>query len=112
MAIIAPSLALACMLGAGLATSAMAEGVPANAPSPGAGQPPATQPAPRARQKSFNGVTPYEAFGYRLTLNAAAPISYSGSAYRNDLSGQSESNSDAALDEGVRGGAPNRIDAW
>ncbi len=92
--------------------AALAQGTPSNAPSPAVGQPPVTQPAPQARQESFNGVTPFEAFGTRLTVDAAAPVSYIGSAYRNDLSGQSESNSDPALDESIQGGTPSRIDAW
>ena len=107
------SLAACCLLGAVFAQPALAQGTPANAPSPAVGQPPVTQPiAPQARQESFDGVTPYEAFGYRLTINAAAPVSYLGSAYRDDISGQSESNSGPALDESIRGGSPNRIDAW
>ncbi len=110
--LIVRSLFSACMLGIGCGSAALAQNAPANAPSPAIGQPPVTQPTPQARQQSFNGVTPYEAFGYRLTVNAAAPVSYMGSAYRNDLSGQSESNSDAALDESIRGDTPNRIDAW
>ena len=101
-----------CVFSAGLASVASAQNTRSNAPSTAAGQSPATQPTPQARQQSFNGVTPYQAFGYRLTVDAPAPVSYLGSAYRNDLSGQSESNSDPALDESVRGEAPSRIEAW
>ena len=105
------SMAALCVFSAGF-TVANAQNTPSNAPSPAVGQPPVTQPTPQARQQSFNGVTPYEAFGYRLTVNAAAPVSYLGSAYRTDLGGQSESNSDAALDESIRGETPSRIEAW
>ena len=105
-------LAILSILTAGLIGAGASVATAQNAPSSNAAKSPNSQPTPQARQQSFNGVTPYEAFGYRLTVSAAAPVSYLGSAYRTDLGGQSESNSDPALDESIRGGSANRIDAW
>ena len=99
------SVMLALFAGASLATQAAAQ--PAAAPPL-----PLAQPVAQTGQALVTVNAPVQLLGIPVRVTAPNPITYTGSAYRDDISGQSESNSDAAIAESARGSAADRFDAW
>ena len=73
---------------------------------------PAVEAPAQSGQTQATVETPVQLLGLPVQVTAPSPISYTGSAYTDDVSGQSESNSDPAIAEGSRTISPNLPDAW
>lgn len=72
---------------------------------------PAPPAAPVHAQVARTVNAPIDLFGVPVRVSAPNPVAYIGSAYRNDIGGQSESNSDPAIAEDTQA-RPGRFDAW
>ena len=71
--------------------------------------PAATQAPDVAAQRGQAEATvnaPVQLLGVPVRVSAPDPISYTGSAYQDDISGQSESNSDPAIAASLQSGSP------
>ena len=93
---------------------AQASQAPVSSPAAGArsSAPDAAAPYTKADQAVATVNAPVQLLGVPVYVAAPDPISYTGSAYQDDLSGQSESNSDPAITESVRATGPSIPDAW
>ncbi len=104
------------MMTLGFAVFAGAIGLAAPVGSWAAPAQPAASPAavapPQSGQAEATVNVPLQLFGVPVQVAAPDPVSYTGSAYRNDVSGQSESNSDPAIAEQSRDNDAELPDAW
>ncbi len=108
---------LAVFCSAGLATDALAQSAqrqaaPVPSPDSQTADPQASAPFAKRGQQAATVNAPLQLLGVPVRVEAPDPVSYSGSAYQDDLSGQSESNSDPAITDSVRETGPSIPDAW
>ena len=73
-------------------------------------------PVPAASNQTGQAVAtvnaPIDLLGVPVRITAPTPVYYTGSAYRDDVSGQTESNADPAIADDARTGTASLPDAW